>query len=513
MHPPVTVDLLGAASVQTGQLLAGSVTADRLAPKQPDNIIEDPSFEQVHTRANPQGGEFDNTVSDHGDWSLKFVANGTVKEYRPATMYVPCAEDDKVLIILRYRHTGSISDGLDVSLEYDGAATDVGGPTAVADGAWRTYVSTRTVPAGAKGLRLLLSIDDAAGSAWVDQVDVRILRVWKTDDTGARAELDFDGFRLYDASDDLMVDLNANTGDALFKGTITGGSISILDEAANNTTLRLEDLLGLHWVDTARDVRITKVNTGLVDDSGKYQTLTEMNTEVEAGDTYAATTNPRKARVYTYQKHDKSASKHEAEVLMAAARGGATSMTTWIRIFDNLKTPTTTFTNGSCIELTRAGTGSEDGKLQISLVPQGNGSNSRYSAGSWDWEDVILSNVTSSGTGIAFLASVVVPVISGRRYRVVLKVSRWASSASGDIFTFMVDDGTGNTFDSWRRRHDGSANVGADGFTLEGMYVATSNANITFSWNFQRQTGSGNATVVGSSAADRSWMYVEDIGF
>ena len=69
----------------------------------------------------------------------------------------------------------------------------------------------------------------AAGAVEADKLAAILVvatRILAGDPAGARVELNSDGLKVYDSSGTLKVDLDADTGDATFTGTITGSTIT-----------------------------------------------------------------------------------------------------------------------------------------------------------------------------------------------------------------------------------------------------------------------------------------------
>jgi hypothetical protein len=136
-------------------------------------------------------------------------------------------------------------------------------------------------------------------------------------------------------------------------------------------------------------------------------------------------------------------------------------------------------------------------------------------AGRIPGERIATTRVTTTGSAITTtettVMSVTAPVVAGRRYRITADWY-WQFSVATDVFDVRIreDSVTGTALAG--RRYFAGTTTGFIGDQLQAEYVADATENKVFDLTFDRQAGTGSATLnAGATAVCVLYVdYIED---
>lgn len=284
----IAVDLAGNESAPSAQAsgIPAEIGYGNIAFKDPGNLVEDGSFELPGSRAthlarSDTAWSFTNTTADLGSWSvLGTGATGSGERTLRLSPLIPSKAAIQYAAQLAIRRSTDCNGSLIIRLRFHltgGTTQDlqVTYTTGETPNTWLAKtISYYTAPAGTETVEILavLGTDMTAGTWGVDRVEVRevigtllvadaaitnakvadmsvgkltagtitaimlMAGLLRSGVTGLRYELDANGLRFYDASDQLVINFDTATASAVVTGTFqTGiaGRRAVLSGASN----------------------------------------------------------------------------------------------------------------------------------------------------------------------------------------------------------------------------------------------------------------------------------------
>jgi hypothetical protein len=536
--PSLGLDLQEGA-IEAPRVRPGSIHPQTLASRDQANIIGDPGFEEEPTRNSlTDGWSADAATVYEGLWSATATSDTTQKRYIIMTG-VPIVATEKLLLSAAFRvATGSSagagtnprlgvvwrnSAGASISESYVDEGTY--------DATFRVREAIVAAPANTVTFDLYQELPAAMTTAKATYIDKRVCRKmlsFRSATSGARGELDLNGLRAYNSGGTATVNIDFSNGAAFFSGTITASDFEAIDFDPD-VTVRINDGDGFHWTDSAdANVFLGQVHGVLTNDANKYNNQSWFIVETDHA-TYQGGTNARSAFVTGDVSYDKTAAAdHYAQLLFGAFRGDASTSATKIRIIDSHATPANSNTLGSYISLEHTGDDGP-GKLYINLEPQGNGTNSKYAAGSQTWTDRQTSAVNLSSTDnteVTLVDRLGVTVIKDRRYQIIGSWPRWAkattsstTAATTQLVGFILYSGTTQLKECRVSNAWMAATEAAGGGTVVTDWVATADGTVDFILKgTQRGNAAGGASPAGTTSVNASSnnpieIQVVDVGF
>ena len=296
------------------------------------------------------------------------------------------------------------------------------------------------------------------------------------------------------------IDLDAKTGDAFFKGTITGGSLRMDDSAANNSYVWIADLDGLRWRRDSDDKNVTKIEGAW---SG-------------TGNDFAASIN------YVAEElsggSDGTAQGREARIFMANQRrttDPGNNAVAWnsssISLYTRWKTASSLaeLTVASISDTVRRVTLHAD-QLFLNAYPSPSSvGNSKYSSGTQFYGEE-TSNVSFTTTQTDIVSAGAITTIAGRRYKITCGWPRMATDGVNATVEMRIAEAGVGIVQAYAYRLN-TANVAEEGDTISAV-ISPSAGSHTYKLAGIRTGGAGTITVVGASGGYEQWILVEDIG-
>lgn len=342
----------------------------------------------------------------------------------------------------------------------------------------------------------------------------------------SRVEQDVMGIRAYDASENIILNVDTSAGTILAKGNITGGSIILDDTADNNTYWYMADNVGLTSRTSDADVQSTSFRSSYVETTpGVHDRQLLMS--VQDVDAPYGTNVGRSAFIQIYQsKIEGSESSIALEnrsmiLLRAAVNDTADEVVAFIAAAND----TTTFqvqgaTDINLIPLT-GGVVQLGEQVQITGDPYHVTSPlavSNYADGCRGWYIESTSDSASFGATAETILSGLndVPVIPGRKYKVTYYSRTMNVPVSGDEIEVFIERDQGGGFDlriGDMKVQSAGAGENFGPIIVQAIYQPVTGTSVDFRVRAQRVGGSGSSNVLGGSSSSPMYLIVEGIGW
>lgn len=516
---PLEATALAQGSVHGSAVQPGALAPDRTIFASQANVIPDGGFEQQATRDEAERVGWQTTrdwADREGTWSAsKIITDDGTGASLQARHVVrsgvqPVFEGDKFLyscLIAVVPAAAEVSNGNDPAIgvtwrDSAGAAlSESFVEHTVYNGVVATLEGMFTAPAGVASMDVWYEVPAGmvlGPTVHIDALLCRQMLSFRSDLTGARVELDLDGLRLYDAGGVEVVDLDATTGDATFKGDIDGGSLTVIDADAS-TLVTIKPNEGMRFLrnDGSGDV-VGRVTSSWVDLFGD---TTYIYVEAQNPKASGAGNPARKASIGLSENWT---SPDEIAAVDIHARGAGTNKTV-LRLSERTGTGQTSF-----VQIGREG--SSDAQFLLSMEPSNSDLGaSKYSRGLVGFFETSTTNAGIGTTAEVVISSSSVTLIKGRRYRFFAYNGgiRLSGAADGQELVKRFYVGAGRVSNQKVPNQRGTSSDDVDG-THQMIYTSTANQTVTIEYRVARADGAGSWSIP-ASADNMIQVGVEDV--